>query len=219
VSWLRQLVPGLSLQRPRFDPMSVFVGFVVDEVDTQQVFINWLLQSGLGSHIWKRNQLKKCCVLMEEKLDKTGIWLEHWTQNSTQMILWWLWKQCWWQRNKRPECMVDITPCCFIYVVIWRTKSTAATCMWKKSLSKTYIVSHSEKSTIFWELDLFSSSDERVGRHLHSWVEQKELFLVTFVRASSVGCLCTLSSEDGKRSSSQNNSFFGMWGNGQSTRT
>jgi hypothetical protein len=38
VPWLRQLVTGLSLWRPRFNPGSVHVGFVVDKVALGQVF-------------------------------------------------------------------------------------------------------------------------------------------------------------------------------------
>jgi hypothetical protein len=37
VPWLRGLVAGLSLRRPRFDPGSVEVGFVVDSVALGQV--------------------------------------------------------------------------------------------------------------------------------------------------------------------------------------
>jgi len=47
-----------------------------------------------GGHLWIKNQLKKCCVLMEGKLDKAEVLLEHWPQNSTKTILWWLWKHC-----------------------------------------------------------------------------------------------------------------------------
>ena len=32
VPWLRRLVAGLSPQRPKFDPGSVYVGFVMDKV-------------------------------------------------------------------------------------------------------------------------------------------------------------------------------------------
>jgi hypothetical protein len=45
--WLRQFVAGLSLQRPRFTPVSVNVGFVVDEVTLGQVFLQ-ALQSPLS---------------------------------------------------------------------------------------------------------------------------------------------------------------------------
>jgi hypothetical protein len=38
VPWLRRLAAGLSPQRPRFDPGSVHVGFVVDKVALGQVF-------------------------------------------------------------------------------------------------------------------------------------------------------------------------------------
>jgi hypothetical protein len=38
VPWLRRLVAGLSPRRPRFDPGSVHVGFVVDRVALGQVF-------------------------------------------------------------------------------------------------------------------------------------------------------------------------------------
>jgi hypothetical protein len=38
VPWLRQLVAGLSLRKPGFDPGSVYVGFVVDKVALGQVF-------------------------------------------------------------------------------------------------------------------------------------------------------------------------------------
>jgi hypothetical protein len=37
VPWLRRLVTGLPPQRPGFDPGSVHVGFVVDEVALGQV--------------------------------------------------------------------------------------------------------------------------------------------------------------------------------------
>jgi hypothetical protein len=36
--WLRQLVAGISLCRPRFMPRSIHVGFVVDKVALGQVF-------------------------------------------------------------------------------------------------------------------------------------------------------------------------------------
>jgi hypothetical protein len=39
VPWLRRLVAGLSPRRPGFDPGSVNVGFVVDEVALGQVFL------------------------------------------------------------------------------------------------------------------------------------------------------------------------------------
>jgi hypothetical protein len=38
VLWLRQLVAGLSLQRPGFDRKSVHVGYMVDKVALGQVF-------------------------------------------------------------------------------------------------------------------------------------------------------------------------------------
>jgi hypothetical protein len=37
--WLRQLVAGLSPQRPGFVPESVHMGFVLDEVALGQVFL------------------------------------------------------------------------------------------------------------------------------------------------------------------------------------
>lgn len=37
----------------------------------------------------------------------------------------------------------------------------------------------SEKDTAFWKLHLFLFSRERVGRNVHSWMWQKELFWVT----------------------------------------
>lgn len=43
-----------------------------------------------------------------------------------------------------------------------------------------------EKRTIFWELNLFSLSGEMVGRHVDSWVKQKEMFLITLVSAGYV---------------------------------
>jgi hypothetical protein len=39
VPWLRRLVAGLPLRRPRFDPESVHVEFVVDKVALGQVFL------------------------------------------------------------------------------------------------------------------------------------------------------------------------------------
>ena len=36
--WLKQSAAGLSSRRPRFDPGSVYVGFVVDKVALGQVF-------------------------------------------------------------------------------------------------------------------------------------------------------------------------------------
>jgi hypothetical protein len=38
VPWLRRLVAGLSPRRPGFDPGSVYVGFVVDQLALGQVF-------------------------------------------------------------------------------------------------------------------------------------------------------------------------------------
>jgi hypothetical protein len=38
VPWLRRLAAGLPPWRPRFDPGSVHVGFVVDKVALGQVF-------------------------------------------------------------------------------------------------------------------------------------------------------------------------------------
>jgi hypothetical protein len=83
----------------------------------------------------------------------------------------------------RPKYVLDVTPCGIIYVVIFRTNSPAETYMWKKSSIKPYIISHWEKRTIWWELDLFSSLGKMVGRHVDSWVEQKEIFLITLGRA------------------------------------
>jgi hypothetical protein len=79
--------------------------------------------------------------------------------------------------------MLDITPCAIVYVVIFRTNSPEETSMWKKSSIKTYIISQWEMRTILWELDLFSSSGNMVGRHVDSWVEQKEIFLIALGRA------------------------------------
>jgi hypothetical protein len=39
VPWLRQLATGLPPHRPRFDPGSVHVGFVVEKVALGQVFL------------------------------------------------------------------------------------------------------------------------------------------------------------------------------------
>jgi hypothetical protein len=59
VPWLRWLVTGLSQQRPRFVPMSVHVGFVVDKVALAQVFLQVLrfppaiiVLLGLHTHIY-----------------------------------------------------------------------------------------------------------------------------------------------------------------------
>ena len=38
VPWLRRLVAGLSPRKPGFDPVSVYVGFVVEKVALGQVF-------------------------------------------------------------------------------------------------------------------------------------------------------------------------------------
>jgi hypothetical protein len=38
VPWLRSLVAGLSPQRPGFEPRSIHVGFVVDEVALDRFF-------------------------------------------------------------------------------------------------------------------------------------------------------------------------------------
>jgi hypothetical protein len=38
MTWLRLLIAGLSLQKPRFEPMSVHMGFVVDKVALGQFF-------------------------------------------------------------------------------------------------------------------------------------------------------------------------------------
>jgi hypothetical protein len=40
--WLRWLVTGLSLQRTRFAPGSIYVGFVVDKVALGQAFLRLL---------------------------------------------------------------------------------------------------------------------------------------------------------------------------------
>jgi hypothetical protein len=39
VPWLRSLVAGFSSRRPRFEPGSIHVGFVVDKVALGQVFL------------------------------------------------------------------------------------------------------------------------------------------------------------------------------------
>jgi hypothetical protein len=39
VPWIRQLVAGLSVRRPGFDPRSVLEGFVVNKVAVGQVFV------------------------------------------------------------------------------------------------------------------------------------------------------------------------------------
>jgi hypothetical protein len=38
VPWLRRLAAGLPPRRPGFDPVSIYVGFVVDKVALGQVF-------------------------------------------------------------------------------------------------------------------------------------------------------------------------------------
>jgi hypothetical protein len=50
IPWLRQLVTSLSLQRLRFHPRLPYVGFVVDKVALEQVFLQ-LLQFSPVSNI------------------------------------------------------------------------------------------------------------------------------------------------------------------------
>jgi hypothetical protein len=40
--WLRRLITDLSVWRPRFTPWSVRVGFVMDKVSLEQVFVRVL---------------------------------------------------------------------------------------------------------------------------------------------------------------------------------
>jgi hypothetical protein len=60
--WLRQLVPSLSLWKPRFTPMPANMGFVVDKVAVGQVFpcehdfvsalYSYFFSAFAGSGIW-----------------------------------------------------------------------------------------------------------------------------------------------------------------------
>jgi hypothetical protein len=55
VPWLRSLVAGLSPRRPRFAPGSIRVGFVVDKVALEQVFLKVLRFSPVNISFHRRS--------------------------------------------------------------------------------------------------------------------------------------------------------------------
>jgi hypothetical protein len=55
MSWLRSLVAGLSPRRPGFAPGSVHVGFVVDKVALEQVYLRVLRVSPVSISFHRRS--------------------------------------------------------------------------------------------------------------------------------------------------------------------
>jgi hypothetical protein len=61
MAWLRQLAASLPLQRPGFDPRTVYVGFVVDKVALGLLFPKYFSFSRvtfipLVFHYWEKNK-------------------------------------------------------------------------------------------------------------------------------------------------------------------